>query len=184
MRAKISDRSCGRNVEFGRGAMNKAGISKAGMNGVRLVAAFVFTSALVPAPGARSQTPQQSQSATFELAMCNLSDFKGAFVALSHKQDAQKWLVNGWYAIPDNGCTFIGTFLRDTIYYYAQSNDGGVWRGSDTDQTSRAECIDPDKWFQVADGPTCSTGLAATKFRLITVPASAPRLTYTLTGKK
>jgi uncharacterized membrane protein len=179
---KLLDRPYGRELEFGRAAMNKAAMNKAGMNGVRLLAAVVFT--LAGAPGARSQTLPQNQSATFELAMCNLSDFKGAFVALAHKQDAQKWLVEGWYAIPDGGCTFIGTFLRDTIYFYGHSNDNGVWGAAATDQTSRAECIDPNQWFQVADGPTCSTGQVAARFLLISVAASTSRLTYTLTGKK
>src|ERR1700682_3879581 len=64
-----------------------------------------------------SSRAEQQQTQTFELAVCNLSDFQGVFVALRHKQNTQKWAVDGWYAIPDGGCTFIGSYLRDTIYY-------------------------------------------------------------------
>src|SRR5215472_5863701 len=88
---------------------------------------------------AGSSHAQQKQNPTFELAMCNLSDFQGMFVALRHKRDVQKWAVDGWYAIPDGGCTLIGSFLRDTIYYVAESNDGGHWTAADTDKTAADE---------------------------------------------
>jgi uncharacterized membrane protein len=131
------------------------------------------------------QAPTQTRNPTFELAVCNLSDFQGVFFALRHKQDAQKWAVDGWYAIPDGGCTFIGTFPRDTIYYYAESNDGAAWRGDNTDQTAQSECIDHDKWFrQTAGGSACSAGQVAVKFRLITIPPNLPRLTFSLTGSR
>src|SRR5262249_36024248 len=70
---------------------------------------------------------QQKPNPTFELAMCNLSDFQGVFVALRHKQDAQKWTVDGWYAIPDGGCTFIGGVFRGKNL---QLGRWERWRGS------------------------------------------------------
>ncbi len=128
---------------------------------------------------------EQQQNEAFELAMCNLSDFQGMFVALRHKQDSQTWMVDGWNAIPDGGCAFIGTFPRDTIYYYAESNDGGTWRAADTDQTGMSECIDHDKWFQhAADATPCPAGQVIARFRKITIPPTLPRLTFTLSGKK
>jgi uncharacterized membrane protein len=132
-----------------------------------------------------SSRAEQQQNQTFELAVCNLSDFQGVFFALRHKQNTQKWAVDGWYAIPDGGCTFIGSFLRDTIYYYAESNDGANWAATDTDQTGQPECIDHDKWFQqTAGGPSCSAGQATVKFRMITIPSDLPRLTFSLTGSR
>jgi len=131
-----------------------------------------------------SSHAQQTPDPTFELAMCNLSDFQGVFVALRHKQDAQKWTVDGWYAIPDGGCTFIGSFLRDTIYYFGESNDGAIWSAADTDNTGAAECIDLEKTFRRASGGSCAAGQVSARFRLITVPANLSRLTFTLTGRR
>jgi uncharacterized membrane protein len=150
---------------------------------VSRLAVAVFCSAL-GAAFAGSSHAQQKPNPTFELAMCNLSDFQGVFVALRHKQNAQKWAVDGWYAIPDGGCTFIGTFLRDTIYYFGESNDGAVWSAADTDKTAAAECIDLEKTFKRASGGSCAEGQLTARFRLITVPANLSRLTFTLTGRR
>jgi uncharacterized membrane protein len=124
------------------------------------------------------------QGQTFELAVCNMSDFQGVFMALRHKQDAQRWQVDGWYAIPDGGCTFIGTYPRDTFYYYAESNDGAQWSAADTDQTGQAECVNHNQWFNVAGGATCADGQDIVRFRRIQVPANQARFTQTLTGKR
>ena len=128
----------------------------------------------------RAQQPSQ----TFDLAACNMSDFQGVFMAVRHKQDATHWLVDGWYAIPDGGCTFIGTYTRDSVYYYAESNDGAYWSAGDNDQTGQAECINHNQWFHVAAGSACASDQASVKFRLIQVPANEARHTQTLTGKK
>jgi len=124
------------------------------------------------------------QSQTFELAACNMSDFRGVFMALRHKQDAQHWQVDGWYAIPDGGCAFIGTYLRDTFYYYAESNDNAQWSANDNDQTGQAECVNHDQWFTEPGGAPCAQGLASVRFRMVQVPANMARYTYTLTGKR
>jgi uncharacterized membrane protein len=131
------------------------------------------------------QPPAPAQNPTFQLAVCNLSDFQGVFFAVKYKQSAESWAVDGWYAIPDGGCTLIGTFQRDSVYYYAESNDGARWNGAATDQTAQSECVDPDKWFKQAAGSSaCATGQTAQRFRMITVPANLPRLTFSLTGKR
>lgn len=134
---------------------------------VSRLAVAVLCSAL-GAAFAGSSHAQQKPNPTFELAMCNLSDFQGVFVALRHKQNTQKWAVDGWYAIPDGGCTFIGTFLS----------------AADTDKTAAAECIDLEKTFKRASGGSCAEGQLTAKFRLITVPANLSRLTFTLTGRR
>jgi uncharacterized membrane protein len=127
--------------------------------------------------------PSEGGNSTFELAVCNLSDFQGVFLALKHRQDAQKWVVDGWYAVPDGGCTFIGSFLRDSVYYYAESNDGAYWAAAATDQTAQPECVDHDKWFQQTAGG-CASGQETVKFKMIPVPSNLPRLTYTLSGSR
>jgi uncharacterized membrane protein len=124
------------------------------------------------------------QGQTFELAVCNMSDFQGVFMAVRHRQDAQKWQVDGWYAIPDGGCTFIGAYPRDTFYYFAESNDGGEWSAASTDQNGQAECVNHDQWFSQAGGAQCAQGQESVRFRLIQIPANQARFTQTLTGKK
>jgi len=152
------------------------------MGALKLMVAAICGALILSFVG--SARAEQKQNQTFELAVCNLSDFQGVFFALKHKQIAQKWMVDGWYAIPDGGCTFVGSFPRDTVYYYAESNDGATWGGMDADQAAQPECINHDQWFQqTASGP-CSAGQASVKFRLITVPSNLPRLTFSLTGKR
>jgi uncharacterized membrane protein len=129
-----------------------------------------------------SSRAQQSQ--TFELAVCNMSDFQGVFMAVRHKLDAQKWQVDGWYAIPDGGCTFIGSYPRDTYYYFAESNDGGEWSAAASDQNGQAECVNHDQWFTEAGGTACVQGQDNVRFRMIQIPANLARYTQTLTGKK
>jgi uncharacterized membrane protein len=68
------------------------------------------------------------QDAEFQLSFCNMSAFSNVLVAVTRRQDAQRWLVEGWYPIPEYGCAIVGSFLRDTIYYYAhgKTNDGRI----------------------------------------------------------
>jgi len=135
------------------------------------------------APSPSSQ--QQQPSASAEVAVCNMSAFQGVFVALMHKQDAQKWVVEGWYAVPDSGCTLLGSFLRDTVYYYAESNDGAAWRAADTDQSVTPQCVDRVKLFQGPAGVTsCPPGEVAVKFRTMKIPGNQNRVTWTLTGSR
>jgi uncharacterized membrane protein len=127
---------------------------------------------------------QRPQDPTFQLAFCNISTSTNVLVALSYKQEGERWLVNGWYAIPDNGCALLGSFPRDTIYYYAEGNKG-VWRATDTDQTAAIQCVDRAKWFQAtASVPSCPAGQDAVRFRMIKVAPNKARLTWTLSGGK
>jgi uncharacterized membrane protein len=129
---------------------------------------------------------QQQSNSTFQIAFCNMSDYSSILVALVHKKDAQNWAVDGWYPVPDGGCAPAGSFLRDTIYYFAYSGEGAVWRAADDDQTATAQCIDYNKWFQgIAAGVSaCPAGQQTVRFKMITIPANLPRLTWTLSGNK
>jgi hypothetical protein len=150
----------------------------------KLMFAIPICSALAAAAAPPSHAQQKPN--TFEMAFCNMSDFQSIWVALMHKKDAQTWAVDGWYPIPDYGCAPVGSFLRDTVYYFAYSSDGAVWQAGADDKTASAQCVDTNKWFQQpASGvPTCPTGQQSVRFRLLTAPANAPTLTWTLTGSK
>ena len=78
----------------------------------------VVCGALGVSLSASSHAQQQSQ--TFQLAFCNISAYSNVTVALVHKKDAEKWAVDGWYPVSDNRCTVVGTFQRDTVYYFAE----------------------------------------------------------------
>jgi uncharacterized membrane protein len=130
---------------------------------------------------------QQPSSATFQIAFCNMSDYSNILVALVHKKDSQNWAVDGWYPVPDGGCAPAGgNFLRDTIYYFAYSSEGAVWRAADDDQAATAQCIDYNKWFQgtAAGVSACPAGQQSVRFKSITIPSDLSRLTWTLTGSK
>ncbi len=71
-------------------------------------------------------THAQQTSQEFQLAFCNISNFSRVLVAIAHRQDAQRWTVDGWYPVADYGCSIAGTFKGDTVYYYAfgETRDG------------------------------------------------------------
>ncbi len=150
------------------------------------LAVAVACSALGVSSSDLSHAQQQSQ--TFQLAFCNISAYSNVVVALVHKQDGEKWAVGGWYPVPDNGCTLVGSFLRDTIYYFAEGSRGNTtasWAAPDTDQNATSQCIDHNKTFQAAAGvPSCPAGQEAVRFRMINIPPNKPRITWTLTGGK
>jgi len=129
---------------------------------------------------------QPQSNSTFQIAFCNMSDYRNILVALVHKKDAQNWAVEGWYPVPDRGCALAGSFLRDTVYYFAYSSEGAVWQPADNDQTATAQCIDHNKWFQgtAAGVSACPPGQQTVRFKIITVPTNLSRLTWTLTGSK
>jgi len=133
-----------------------------------------------------ARAEQAASTDTFELAFCNNSDYGRMLLALMYKKDAQNWEVSGWYPIPDSGCTIVGRFIRDTIYYFAFSGKESVWRAPDNDQTASNQCIDYNKWFRaVATGvPTCPEGQQSVRFKMVTVPANLARRTWTLSGSK
>jgi uncharacterized membrane protein len=133
-----------------------------------------------------AQAQQAASTDTFELAFCNNSDYASMSLALMYKKDAQNWEVSGWYPIPDSGCTIVGRFIRDIIYYFAFSGEGAVWRAPDNDQTASIQCVDYNKWFKAvgAGVPTCPAGQQSVRFKMVTVPANTARRTWTLTGSK
>ena len=141
----------------------------------------------VISPGLRwsGAQAQQQDAQKFEIAFCNISAYTDVTVALMYKQDAQKWWVAGWYPLPDGGCSLLGSFLRDSIYYYAEGSKRSVWSAADNDQTAASKCVDHDKAFDGdASAPSCPAGQSAARFKLIKIPAAAPRITWTLTGGK
>ena len=131
-----------------------------------------------------SHVQAQPQITTGGLSMCNLSDFSKVVVATISRQSAQNWVVKGWHALPNGGCSFVGTFLRDTVYYYAEGN-GANWAAAESDQSAIAQCIDKDKHFEFASSNrTCPTGLSLARFKMLKLAPDDPLFTWTLTGKR
>jgi uncharacterized membrane protein len=148
----------------------------------RQAAALLALGALALLPAAQAQPPKAD---TFELAICNISNVPSVFVALAHRHDAQSWRVEGWYAIPDWGCALVGTFMRDAIYVYAESQDGTAWKPVETDRSGRAECVDHKQWFAaVAGASACEPGQTRARFRMLQVAADEARLTWSITGTR
>ena len=52
------------------------------------------------------QAQPQQQSQDFQLAFCNISAFSAVVVALVRKEDAERWVVDGWYPVPNGGCAW------------------------------------------------------------------------------
>jgi len=130
-----------------------------------------------------SSAKAQQESPRFEIAFCNISAYSGVVVALMYKKDPQKWWVAGWYPIPNGACSLLGSFLRDSIYYYAEGNQDVVWRAADNDQTAASKCVDRAKAFESDPGaPSCPAGQSAVRFKLIKIPATIPRFTWSLSG--
>jgi uncharacterized membrane protein len=127
----------------------------------------------------------QQQSQDFQLAFCNISSYQHVLVSLAYRQDAQRWLVDGWYPLPDHGCALVGSFQRDAVYYYAtgRTSDGRIvnWAAGDNDQSATAQCIDREKFFRANTGvPSCPTGQELVKFKVIKIAPNRPRMTWTL----
>lgn len=146
--------------------------------------AAILGSGAVESVFVRSSHAQQPNP-SFQLAFCNLSTFDNVRVALAYQQNTQRWVVDGWYPLPDRGCTLLGSFLRDTVYYYAENDRGAKWPADGANLPVVAQCIDHNKTFRVtASMPSCPADQEAAKFRLLKIPPNQPRLTWTLTGGK
>ena len=144
--------------------------------------AAMVGAALVISPVNPSRAEQQNR---FQLAFCNISALTDVMVALIHKRDAQTWTVEGWYPIPDNSCTLLGSFMRDTVYWYGEginkNRQRTWWVPAETDKNASSQCIDRDKTFRASTGsPACPTGQVLAKFLMLTIPPDLPRLTFTL----
>ena len=146
-----------------------------------IVACSALGISLIGAVNAQQPNPE------FQLAFCNISAYSSVLVAVTRRQDAGRWLVEGWYPIPDQGCALLGSFLKDTIYYYAygKTNDDRIvtWSPPETDQTATMQCIDRDKSFRAQSGvPSCPPDQQAARFRMLKVNPNLARTTWTLTG--
>jgi uncharacterized membrane protein len=116
----------------------------------------------------------QQSDHEFQLAFCNMSQYSRVLVALAHRQDAQRWVVAGWYPIPDSGCSVVGNFLGDTVFYYAfgETRDRRyvTWSAADDDKNGSSQCIDFNKFFRVTAGmPKCASDQEPVRFRMIRV---------------
>jgi uncharacterized membrane protein len=146
-----------------------------------LVLAALCAALLLLLRSAQAEAPKTNM---FELAMCNISNVPGVFVALTHRKDAQNWQVEGWYAVPDWGCALIGSFMRDTIHVYAESQDASAWKAVETDRSGRAECVDHKKWFNALTGTSaCAPGQMRVRFRMLQIAPEESRLTWSIRGQ-
>ncbi len=137
--------------------------------------------------GLSSLTQAQQTTQEFQLAFCNMSSFSRVLVAIAHREDGQRWAVDGWYPVPNYGCSLAGTFKGDSVYYYAfgVARDGSYafWTAEENDKAASAQCVDHTKFFRVTAGlPTCATGYDTARFRQIRAIPNRPRTTFTLTG--
>jgi uncharacterized membrane protein len=153
---------------------------------LRTTAALAAGALVLFAAGAPSAQPQGGSGGTFQLAFCNISGFQTARVAITHRKDAQRWAVDGWFPIPDGGCSIIGTFQLDTVYYYAMasnpSNGNTVyWGAADDDKTATSQCIDEEKAFSTwAAVPNCPAQQSPKRFRALKVNPNTRTFTFTL----
>jgi Protein of unknown function (DUF1036) len=130
-------------------------------------------------PGA----PGGGGSPKFILSVCNKSGVKNVWMAFASLKDPKTWHVHGWYKVTDAGCSSMGEFYRDTIYYFA--GDGELkttWSGESTEQ-----CVNPSNQFDyVAAGAVrgqphqCKPEEALVGFDTLTVKPSSPKFELTL----
>jgi uncharacterized membrane protein len=134
-----------------------------------------------------SVTQAQQGTQEFQLAFCNMSSFSRVLVAIAHRQDGQRWAVDGWYPVPNYGCAVAGTFKGDSVYYYAfgETRDGRFvfWEAEQNDKAASTQCVDHNKFFRLSGGlPTCAAGQDTARFRIIRAIPNRYRTTFTLTG--
>jgi hypothetical protein len=136
------------------------------------------------APGPSGAQPQQGAK-TFQLAFCNVSRARPVYIAITRRKDGERWAVEGWYPLLDFGCSIIGNFEADTVYFYAigiRNNQYVTWGGAENDETAATQCIDRNKAFGgfIAAAPGCPAGQTSVRFLRLKVPQDAPRYTFTL----
>lgn len=146
------------------------------------IAGFCLAGLCLSNPAHAQQTTQE-----FQLAFCNMSNFSRVRVAIAHRLDAQRWAVDGWYPVPNYGCSIASTFKGDSVYYYAfgENRDGRYvfWEAAENDKTASSQCVDHNKFFRLTAGlPTCATGHDTAQFRVIRANPNQSRTTFTLTG--
>ncbi len=78
--------------------------------------------------GTRSAQPAAG-GRHFSFRVCNKSR-KKASVALSYRNNKNKWIVQGWWTIQVGDCRRLGSFRKGYFYYFAKNYSGsGEWRG-------------------------------------------------------
>jgi uncharacterized membrane protein len=145
--------------------------------------------ALTPQQAAALAQQQQAQKPLFTFSICNESKVTNAYASLMARlpEDPQKWVVYGWFPIPDGACSMIGTLYGDRLYFYAMAvngNDKSVWAAQDSDQNASKQCIDPINGYQVPAGTRCGTGQVLVNFSRIDLSPIETGITWHLTGGK
>jgi hypothetical protein len=128
---------------------------------------------------------QQQQKPQFSFSVCNESKVTNAYASLMAKlpEDPQKWVVYGWFPIPDGACTMVGTLYGDRLYFYAMGTSGKdkvSWSAKDTDPDVSKQCVDPVNGFQLPAGSRCQTSQTLVNFRRIDADPLNSGLTFHL----
>ena len=125
---------------------------------------------------------QQLKEPVFSFSFCNFSKHPNLSLALMSKstEAPHPWRAEGWYAIPDGGCNFIGSFYGDKIYFYAETGDKMVLAASDTDATASKQCVDATKSFGLNAGSPCQAGQKLVNFQMREIDPSAATMTLRL----
>jgi hypothetical protein len=152
------------------------------MTSLRLAVVATTLLALLPTV---ADTAEQPKNTSFKLTLCNMSQFRLVRAAIVYQKDEKNWTVEGWHPLPDYGCSIIGTFRGDSIFYFAFGfgSDGKpvFWSAGDDDKSATSQCVDGAKSFSAAIGsPTCPTGQTQVKFRKLTFAPDDTLPTITL----
>src|SRR5579862_7154480 len=139
---------------------------------------------LTPAQVTALRQQQQTQTRTFTLAACNLSTVTNVNVALAVRQvsDPSKWIVYGWFPIPDAGCNYIGPFYGDSFYWYGFGSNNTAWVADDSDKTATKQCIDTSNAFNEAAGAVYTAGQQPVNFLRKDIDPSSDGVTLRLTA--
>jgi uncharacterized membrane protein len=130
--------------------------------------------------GAASILPSQAQTDQwFSFQACNASPVRNVSLAILSKGDANAstWHLEGWYNLPDGGCSDLGGYWRDRVYVFAMGDDGAFWGGEDTSQ-----CVNLTARFErtVRAAYDCSNGETSVGMSAFIVPADAGVATLNL----
>jgi Putative metallopeptidase/Protein of unknown function (DUF1036) len=127
---------------------------------------------------------QQEQQPTFTFAICNESKATNVGTSLMVKlpEDPENWQVFGWFPLPNGGCSLIGSFYGDHLYYYAEGSNNTVWTAPETQQNATKQCIDHVNAFQHVAGAPCRAGQVMVNFRRIDIAPADSGITWHLIG--
>jgi uncharacterized membrane protein len=125
---------------------------------------------------------QQLKEPVFGFSFCNFSKHPDLSLALMSKSmDApHAWRTEGWFGIADGGCSFIGSFYGDKIYFYAETSDKMSVAASSTDPTASKQCVDATKSFGLNAGSPCRAGQKLVNFIMREIDPTAATVTVRL----